>query len=1141
MPNFVPYRLACTESPGLPVKGCCFQNNYAPSVVSQFVNTTLAFNPISSTYTAPYGRGAKDNSAATGCEVFGNCTSPSWGPCQPWNRPFENNIFLLEGTYDFGVKHKKGFKNVQASKFWQGIWSYTNLEGCSGVNNVCGNPATSSFRSYQNNPDNTRYLKLAISASFADTISGIWADGPLSGTPASGTVNHSLDIAWSIDKNSGLVTLGGFTISPNCGGFTAFPRNNDCTPVNGCLANTLGGGDWSSPDGAYTVALWNWQDIINHMTTYVVGTNETLSFNLALGTFSRTITDGGSHTLFSETILVTATSFQYNSTANVYGDNQTYQGNIEAVGSTPVEVIVISVNGTLSDPYFASDLYNDVCGTGGLLDQWDLTNDEVYPWRTDTRVGVAPLVVRDEIQTISLSAAFYAQDFGNPVANSNNSYDPDTTNLPSPTWLGRCGVVLNPDPSTGTAIVVIPFSGVNPGDVIGPLTIASPFQGPITSYAVSGTWPPGVTFNSSTGTYSGTVSGSVTAGSNYGVTVTVTGPPSVTGNIVGAPLPAGYGQGTGPEGQGGYFQFGWFDYRGCCCTPSDGGCVSDQWTWYQYAYGGSNAGFNSDCRTQLPLNCTNWTNRFEAVGKPQGAWLFYNDQSQYGPVGDCDGQLFGSLSADTLFACKYAEILDTWPSQNFDRPGGADKFSYDQTRCYCAQNASGTGPGSTWNITNFDTTVPPNGTDFTGIWGGPSVGGFYAVSGYTGGVLTLGAQVYSVPSNWVNSSGDGSAFGKLRFSNAPALLGRIAVTSSGSLFTFTVAQPTFGMDASQTEVVDLFDVNMNPVATGVTATRVSDSQFSIPGGAYPAAVWVMIHGAPAYYFNDGDPKGDFVLLEWMADTRSIGENTRLTGVLDCNGNQVFIPSEITYVRSSCCAGNPADGGGCLNGESDSTVTFPGNGYAAFCQVQACVPYNPCKPRVVCISPNGESFPNGVTYPFPDYLAPGSPAPNYEANQFCIDETYGSKWWAWVQVTMTDLLWQQPHAPCGFVNPLSSPAMTLAWKMDDQSCPADIPEDMTGLTTKYYAFEPQVEARITIPCSYGPAQNVCGPSLPAGIQIGWLSPVTNSSGEIAFPPPAPLTAADSTPGGATTAWLLHIQFCEEIANNCRFNYNYPGCN
>src|SRR6185312_8340006 len=141
-------------------------------------------------------------------------------------------------------------------------------------------------------------------------------------------------------------------------------------------------------------------------------------------------------------------------------------------------------------------------------------------------------------------------------------------------------------------------------------------------------------------------------------------------------------------------------------------------------------------------------------------------------------------------------------------------------------------------------------------------------------VATLGAKKFDVPSNWSSKSNgdDATGFGPLRWPDEPSLLGRIAVTADGpgTSFTFTTAQPAFGMNSSaHQEQVDLYDTSMTLLQSNVTATRVDDSHFTVaPGSAAVSAAWCVIHGAAKWYVNDESPKGDYAVLEWLADFRS---------------------------------------------------------------------------------------------------------------------------------------------------------------------------------------------------------------------------------------------------------------------------------
>ena len=89
-------------------------------------------------------------------------------------------------------------------------------------------------------------------------------------------------------------------------------------------------------------------------------------------------------------------------------------------------------------------------------------------------------------------------------------------------------------------------------------------------------------------------------------------------------------------------------------------------------------------------------------------------------------------------------------------------------------------------------------------------------------------------------------------------------------------------------------------------------------------------------------KGDYALLEWLADLRTFGEFTRLSGINDCSG------APVTGLPTTNAGGGPVG----------SATQF-----ASFTQTPGCLPFVPCAPKVVCISPNGETFPNGIDLRF----------------------------------------------------------------------------------------------------------------------------------------------------------------------------------
>jgi hypothetical protein len=998
-------------------------------------NTTLVPNPAGGPDISPYERWTQDFSGGLSCEVHHCVTDPGAAPCAEFLKPFPTNTFAFSGTnIDFSVCHKQGFKNVQARRNWHGALPWTAPEaGCQ--TNVCA--GGSGWQAYQSTASQTKYLTVTYDVHFSNLadFDGSSDSGDLTGArtvnATSGEITSTVISTETI--KSGQITPGTPVITYFSNGGAGY--NYD---VGTATDIPFASGGTTKLDSGFDLhcgfPAFNPGGSFGSLADYVASWNTGHpSAPLPAITDPNNYSGHASDTLFGTTQTVdaefsrTGTTVSWDFSTSFPSDNP------------GAPLVHYSYNGsvTLSDTNASSTVLADL--TDNLLSLWPLDDDSLYPWRTDLKVSVAPLVSRLENGPTS------------PIGF--NPYTVDDLTAPI-------------DDADGHA----PFSGS-----WAPTYSQRAWFDPA---AYQWTFAPGTDATNAAAT---------------GLLLLF------DGSILGSPKPAGYQN---------FFDFGYIDMVGCCYRPPDNPGFQT-WSWYQVGWGMNVSTFNSNAGCHLPLNATQWNNYFQAINKPQGAWIFYADKGNYYGAGCVSSEAPSSAGdAGALVACKYAEILEMWPSQNFARPAGDDKFIFDENHVFCAVNLSGSGAGSTWTLTDpISGVAPADGTDFTGYWGGPVVGGFYNVTGYSGGTLTLGSKVYNVPSNWASKSNadDAFCFGKVRFPTAPSLLGRVQVTPdvAGTTFTFSIAQPNFGMNSStHQEAVDLYDQTMTLVASNITATRANDSTFTT-GAAWHTAKWVQIHGAAKWYVNDTRPKGDFALLEWLSDFRSKGEYDRLTGVLDCSSTQVTRPTANV-------------GGGDV-----------ANLFASFTQTEDCLPFGRCNPRVVCISPNGESFPNGVTYPFPE--------------TFAFDEQYGSKWWAFVQSTMSDLFWQQPHRPCN-IKPCAK------WQMDGGLCADDQPwdgsvfacagdPDFSGESVPpvyYYGHAPQVEARLTVPATYGMSGTEAGPSLPSGVQIGWLSPVDHSSGEIALPPLPPGALQDNgEPAGASVTWYLHGLFCTYYTPGCRF--------
>lgn len=1050
MPQDSPYRWPCGGPQTF--TGVCNSHSTGPDVFDIFVNIATVPNPAGGSPIAPYERWTPDLSGPGSCESHNCDTSPGAAPCEAWigvddnqynpTSPTPPNTFSKSGTVDFSVCHKYGFKNVHAMRSWHGSFGW-NSESAACETNIC--PDSSGYESYRPTADQTKYLIVTYSTGFANTffdgasrvgtMTGARTVNAISGETTSTLTSTETDTCKGIDGmiRTILSTTGGAGFTGHCDDDTRITfAKGLSTLLDGffefhCIRLRVRID--AVDDIPSIVAEWNGGfyaggDGTGGINPFVPSTGLPLMTDPDNYSASDTgtINAGLNHYTAALSWSRTATTVTWDFTLTDDIDDPVNLNSYHFYGTV-----------TLSNPNTAAEVKTDLVW---LLSHWPLNNEALYPYRTDAKVGVAPLVTRLELQNAS------------PIGF--NTFTVDDMTLPINDSMGN-----------------VPFS-----------------MGWTPTYTQRAWFDPQIyRWKYPTGQSSATSAASALI-------------KMFDGSIQGAPLPEGFQN---------FFDYYFLDFTGCCFNDGAG---TQDWDMYQLGWGMNAAAFNSKSGAQIPLNATQWTNFSQARNLPDGAFLFYADKfaNYYANACPPSGDQIALADNGGLFACKFAVILDVWNSENFGRPGGADKFSFDETQVYCAANASGSGAGSTWNITDADTNVPPDSTLFDGIWGGPVVGGFYSGNTYTGGVLTLGTLVYHVPSDWTSAASGldtGTCIGKLRFPTFPSLLGRIGVIPSGTTYTFATPQTSFAMNVAGTETVDLFDAAMTPIASSVTATRATDSTFT--AASHSTARWAMISGAPAYYFNDSDPKGDYLELEWVSDFRTIGEVTRLTGAVDCSSNPLAQPSANA-------------GGGPVN-----------NTFTSFTVTPACLKYNPCAPKVVCISPNGETFANGTTYDFPE--------------TFICDERYGSKWWGWVQATMTDVFWQTPHRPCGFVDPDAGD--TLEWLMDDGTCQADSdpvdPDTLAVTHIRYYAHAPQVEPRQTIPCNYGNLHNICAPNLPGGVDIGWLSPVLFSVGNVAYPPQPAVIVDDAVPQSVSTAYQFHKALCATIAGGgCRFNYSLPSC-
>jgi hypothetical protein len=126
---------------------------------------------------------------------------------------------------------------------------------------------------------------------------------------------------------------------------------------------------------------------------------------------------------------------------------------VEHTGSNPVgclpdtfdrEIIQLVYSGTLSNPYSASAVISDC---NDLASYWDLTNNVIYPWRTDGYCNIAPKMTYNEPQYnvepfLSLTPPFSDPVTLEPTWTDPNSYLFDGAVLGKPNY-NPTGSVIN--------------------------------------------------------------------------------------------------------------------------------------------------------------------------------------------------------------------------------------------------------------------------------------------------------------------------------------------------------------------------------------------------------------------------------------------------------------------------------------------------------------------------------------------------------------------------------------------------------------------------------------------------------------------------------------------------------------------------
>lgn len=503
--------------------------------------------------------------------------------------------------------------------------------------------------------------------------------------------------------------------------------------------------------------------------------------------------------------------------------------------------------------------------------------------------------------------------------------------------------------------------------------------------------------------------------------------------ITGAPTTDNNGSGQ----VWGWFDFYFGDARFCKTPVDDPECgTSPPWQLYSYRQGGTLA----DCDVSNS-GTEDGAQFINILPKCSTHWM-NNIWAHSIPKGA--SLSIGMPNLVGVWAVKYAECRPKYPSHNFFRPCGYDRAAIEEPTAQCfvddlvMQNALPT--ASCEILLTF--------TDgFDGIYTGSS----QTAVGDGTYTLTLGTKVRELPSGYFHPFGEQFAdadligdfglVGMIRFPQAWSICGREAVTvttgsgGTGSLITFGNSQPNLVTNDKLT----LYSLTMGTLVTA-SVFRNSDTEFTCSNSfssSISASRFAQSFGSPDYHWNDTTQKLQYRQGEWNTSNR--------TGITTSSS------------------------------------------------LDSCVNGSPCAESVICFSPNGETFSNGIT--------------SWFSGSTTFDEPFGNIRQLNVEFGIIDPFYQTPKTPCSVLGLLFP-----SYKQDPGTCP-DNGSDEFGNPIIYYPPPPFVEAMINTPAG--------APALPSGV-------VWPEMGKPALPGTLGFSFASPTQPWETMA---------AMANTCGAN---PGC-
>lgn len=959
----------------------------------------------------------------------------------------DNNCYERIGTVDNRNCHKVGGKWVLARKMWHGIFGWLSAD-------ACPDP-------YDESPDQTRYL----SVTYDITVS------------AQNIGDQAYNLAYEYDWNlSGTTAIGRYT---------------------GLKSTTLDVVGYEEQYGGYPVGSLVFDKTI---TSHGAGTAHDygmgITYNYLSGQSSRLDSYAGNSYYTCNSLPVVPENQFGNTGGGSPIPNRTLDGIVtwwyEAYGTDANFVPLPAV--TDMDSYSETVSFTTVSGyTPSVTLEWERTATGFtwnFTFNDDSSLTGTGLIEEFIFSgSVTLGDPYTATDLTADLQAASNEYNLDNDKVQ--VWqaredLANASLVIYDEVQTPQS----PLISYNPvmDDYSGALQNDPEGRAPGDPGYIT-TWLPIAWCDSSDFIWlypdnTFTIPGGFTGGATLlGAGQVVTGYPThfYTGAIIS----------HNPHGYDPHFWFGFpADERICIEDVSTGAFLGTSW---MRSY---NGGFsNSDGRHQLPETTLRWQPKSEAQTDPQ----LYSPSLPPIVFGNQPQSWYREING-IAYLGKYVETKVPWPSVNFGRPYGVDKWAVDNATA-CAIIAAGV-------IRKTGNAIDPLATGGlqvgdTVLVGGDGVYPITAItptSGYPDWPIsprnqftyTLGTKIADPA-----SGGDITAgyLAKLRWWTAPPFgltdISAVDYDAGANETTFTIPATPFWVvqsGAPMTLSVDLYTqaANGNP-ANGALATvtitkaAVGDTTVKCTGN-YLTAKFLIPHthysGAtflPEY--DDDKPKGDSLRFEWTFNRRGQSATTPPTW---WEGQDGIIGQTVTAVRSK---------------------------------------FVPCCPTVIGFgSENIEDFPNGNIGLLP-------------IADLTTDSVYGAFWMGICVQNMDDPFWTAP-----FKEDLDEDSR---WTMDDGYGHED--DYGTIPPTLYYAHAPQVEAIATKPTNLGWSASNTPPNLPSGVSLPYGAP--NIIAPAYFPYGIPFGYASSCAGvnsdftNLTTSYGFFNLACDCIANGRPFTADY----